>query len=195
MSYKMTIGDFSRISNLSPKALRLYDRQGLLKPVAVDPSTGYRYYAPIQVIESERIRILRSLDMPLEEIRSFLEEKDPTVLREKLGSYRKELEIKVSSMRRNMDFLDKLTEKREEIFLNYAVVVKEIEDQPIISTRIETSISKIGENMGRAFNEVCDHMTKMGLSANGVGIALYHCQEFDPEDLRTEIAIPVRKKD
>ena len=193
MSYKMTIGDFSRISNLSPKALRLYDRQGLLKPIAVDPSTGYRYYAPIQVIESERIRILRSLDMPLEEIRSFLEEKDPAVLRERLGSYRKELEIKVSSMRRNMDFLDKLTEKREEIFLNYAVVVKEVEDQPIISTRIETSISKIGENMGRAFNEVCDHMTKMGLSTDGVGIALYHCQEFDPEHLDVEVAMAVDK--
>lgn len=191
MTYRMTIGDFSRISNLSPKALRLYDKQGILKPVTVDPITGYRYYTPMQVIESERIRILRSLDMPLEEIRSFLDEKDPTVLRERLGNYRVELEKRVMSMRRNMDLLDQLTEKREEIFLNYVVVVKEVDDQPVISTRIETSISKIGDNMARAFSKVCEHMAKIGITTDGVGIALYHCQEFDPEHLDIEVAMAV----
>ena len=35
---------FARASRLSPKALRLYDRQGLLPPDRVDPVTGYRYY-------------------------------------------------------------------------------------------------------------------------------------------------------
>ncbi len=38
------IGDFSRLSRVSVKALRFYDEKGLLKPVQVDPSTGYRYY-------------------------------------------------------------------------------------------------------------------------------------------------------
>lgn len=195
MTYRMTIGDFSRISNLSPKALRLYDKQGILKPVTVDPITGYRYYTPMQVIESERIRILRSLDMPLEEIRSFLDEKDPTVLRERLGNYRVELEKRVMSMRRNMDLLDQLTEKREEIFLNYVVVVKEVDDQPVISTRIETSISKIGDNMARAFSKVCEHMAKIGITTDGVGIALYHCQEFDPEHLDIEVAMAVDRRE
>lgn len=40
-----SIGDFSRMSRLSVKALRLYDQEGILKPGYVDPQNGYRYYS------------------------------------------------------------------------------------------------------------------------------------------------------
>jgi hypothetical protein len=43
---RMTIGEFSKRSRLSAKALRLYDELGLLLPAEVDPSSGYRLYAP-----------------------------------------------------------------------------------------------------------------------------------------------------
>jgi PPM family protein phosphatase len=39
----MGIGEFARRSLLSPKALRLYDELGLLRPSSVDPDTGYRW--------------------------------------------------------------------------------------------------------------------------------------------------------
>jgi len=39
------IGDFSRLSQVSIKALRFYDEVGLLKPTLVDGATGYRYYS------------------------------------------------------------------------------------------------------------------------------------------------------
>jgi len=38
----LTIGAFARASRLSPKALRLYDELGLLRPAEVDPASGYR---------------------------------------------------------------------------------------------------------------------------------------------------------
>jgi MerR family regulatory protein len=38
----VSIGEFSRLSRLSPKALRLYDELGLLVPDHVDAATGYR---------------------------------------------------------------------------------------------------------------------------------------------------------
>ena len=41
-----SIGEFARRSRLSPKALRLYDRLGLLSPAWIDPDSGYRWYAP-----------------------------------------------------------------------------------------------------------------------------------------------------
>ena len=37
------IGQFSKMSRLSIRALRLNDEGGLLSPAHVDPSTGYRY--------------------------------------------------------------------------------------------------------------------------------------------------------
>lgn len=39
------IGGFSKLSFVSIKTLRYYDELGLLKPVRVDDSTGYRYYS------------------------------------------------------------------------------------------------------------------------------------------------------
>ena len=38
-------GRFGALTQLSPKALRLYADQGLLVPDRIDPATGYRYYA------------------------------------------------------------------------------------------------------------------------------------------------------
>ena len=64
----MTIGEFSRRSQLSLKALRLYERLGLLRPVAVDQRNGYRRYHESQLYTARLIVMLRLLDMPLPEV-------------------------------------------------------------------------------------------------------------------------------
>ncbi|MGV0750144.1 MerR family transcriptional regulator [Mycolicibacter minnesotensis] len=58
MSTLLPIGDFSRMTYLTVKALRLYHERGLLAPVQVDPSSGYRYYSPDQVPIAQVIRRL-----------------------------------------------------------------------------------------------------------------------------------------
>ncbi|MGH3323463.1 MAG: MerR family transcriptional regulator [Streptomyces sp.] len=65
----LTIGAFARASRLSPKALRLYDELGLLPPARVDPTTGYRFYAPEQLEQARLVAWLRRLGMPLARIR------------------------------------------------------------------------------------------------------------------------------
>ncbi|WP_433315452.1 MerR family transcriptional regulator [Micromonospora chersina] len=66
----LTIGAFARAARLTPKALRLYDELGLLPPAAVDPHSGYRYYAPAQLDRARLIAALRRAGMPLAEIRA-----------------------------------------------------------------------------------------------------------------------------
>ncbi|GII97846.1 MerR family transcriptional regulator [Sediminihabitans luteus] len=68
----MTRGEMAHASGLSPKALRLYDANGLLHPARVDPATGYRYYAPAQLDAARTIAALRRLDMPLARVREAL---------------------------------------------------------------------------------------------------------------------------
>ncbi|WP_035792557.1 MerR family transcriptional regulator [Kitasatospora mediocidica] len=65
----LTIGAFARASRLSPKALRLYDELGLLRPVEVDPHSGYRFYHPDQLERARLVAWLRRLGMPLARIR------------------------------------------------------------------------------------------------------------------------------
>lgn len=64
---RMTTGEFSRRSQLSIKALRLYDRLGLLRPAVVDGRNGYRGYDESQLFTARLIVLLRSLDMPLDD--------------------------------------------------------------------------------------------------------------------------------
>jgi DNA-binding transcriptional MerR regulator len=40
----LTIGEFARLTQLTTKALRIYDESGLLCPARVDQTSGYRYY-------------------------------------------------------------------------------------------------------------------------------------------------------
>jgi PPM family protein phosphatase len=61
----LTIGEFARLTRLSPKALRLYDELGLLRPHRVDEWSGYRYYAPAQLERARLVAWLRRLGMPL----------------------------------------------------------------------------------------------------------------------------------
>jgi serine/threonine protein phosphatase PrpC len=65
----LTIGAFAQAAHLTPKALRLYDRLGLLPPAAVDPDSGYRYYESEQLEPARLIARLRRIRMPLAEIR------------------------------------------------------------------------------------------------------------------------------
>jgi PPM family protein phosphatase len=67
----LTIGAFAKASRLSPKALRLYDELGLLRPAHVDPTTGYRRYAPAQLEQARLVVWLRRLGMPLARIREL----------------------------------------------------------------------------------------------------------------------------
>lgn len=68
-----SIGDFSRVTHLSVKALRHYHDVGLLEPATVDAATGYRSYSVAQVPTAQVIRRLRDLDMPLDQVRAVLD--------------------------------------------------------------------------------------------------------------------------
>ncbi|MFV2038732.1 MAG: MerR family transcriptional regulator [Acidimicrobiales bacterium] len=72
MTSLFSIGEFSRLSHLTVKALRHYHEVGLLEPAQVDASSGYRRYEAAQLSQARIIRRLRVLDMPLEEVRDVL---------------------------------------------------------------------------------------------------------------------------
>jgi PPM family protein phosphatase len=73
----LTIGEFARASRLSPKALRLYDELGLLRPARVDPVSGYRFYEPAQLERARLVAWLRRLGMPLARIKQVCDLSGP----------------------------------------------------------------------------------------------------------------------
>lgn len=103
------IGQFSALTWLSPKALRLYHEQGLLEPAEVDPKSGYRYYGPSQISVATRIAILRRAGIALAEIAEFL--RVPST--DRVERWAAALDAEVSERRRMLDHIFRLTDSKE----------------------------------------------------------------------------------
>lgn len=69
----MRIGEIAAFFNVSVKAMRVYEKMGILKPVKVDERTGYRYYSADQVKQLDALLELRELGFSLLEIGKLLE--------------------------------------------------------------------------------------------------------------------------
>jgi DNA-binding transcriptional MerR regulator len=102
----LRIGDFSRASSLSVKALRAYHESGLLVPADVDPRSGYRSYSVAQLTDAAIIRRLRLLDVPLEAVKEVLDARDPAVTRKVLSEHGAVLEARLTGMQRAIDELN-----------------------------------------------------------------------------------------
>ena len=105
----ISIGQFSSLTWLSPKALRLYQAQGLLDPAWVDPDTGYRYYTAAQVPVASRISLLRRAGISLAEIGELLAA--PTS--DRVHAWRAALDAEVAERRRLLDHIAQLDHTAE----------------------------------------------------------------------------------
>ena len=75
----MTIKEFARLCSCNAQTLRYYDKIDLLKPVKVDPWTGYRYYGASQAVDFVKIKNLQAADFTIDEIKVLLTRPDQQV--------------------------------------------------------------------------------------------------------------------
>lgn len=101
----LSIGRFARLTGLTAKALRHYDRIGLLRPAEIDPG-GYRRYAPEQVGPARRIALLRGIDVPIEDVRRCLE--DERLFHAVLAGQRRRLDARLTRVQRQLHTLNHL---------------------------------------------------------------------------------------
>jgi DNA-binding transcriptional MerR regulator len=92
MTAVVTIGEFSRLTHLSVKALRHYHDIGLLAPAHVDPGTGYRRYGVDQVAQAQLVRRLRDLDLPLAEVVAVVSAPDEQTRNEVIAEHLRRME-------------------------------------------------------------------------------------------------------
>ncbi len=125
------IGSFARIAQVSTRALRLYDKLGLLKPAVVDPDTDYRYYSIDQLPRLNRILALKDLGFSLEQIAGVLRgELSAEQLRGMLMLKRAEVERRVADEQAKLARIAaRLRQIEQEHTLAYEVVIKRIEPQ------------------------------------------------------------------
>jgi DNA-binding transcriptional MerR regulator len=126
----VSIGEFSRLSRLSPKALRLYDELGLLVPDHVDEATGYRWYADTQLDQARLVALLRRIGVPLAQIRDMLA-LDPPSAAEQIRAYWAGTEMEHAAQRELVGYLvDRLHGKKPAM---YEVAVRDIPARSLLS--------------------------------------------------------------
>lgn len=88
------IGEFSRLSHLTVKTLRFYEKEGLLIPDKVDSLSSYRYYSTSSLEEACRIKAFRQLGLSIEEIKRIKQGEDlKEILKHKSDELIKEKEL------------------------------------------------------------------------------------------------------
>jgi DNA-binding transcriptional MerR regulator len=99
MAAGLTVGDFSRATQLSIKTLHHYHQVGLLEPAAVNPDTGYRYYSAGQIPAAQVIRRLRDLEMPVADVKAVLAAPDAAARNALIAAHLSRLEAELAQTR------------------------------------------------------------------------------------------------
>ena len=116
------IGEFSKLSMLTIKALRFYEKEGLLIPACVDEWSGYRFYEASQLETAATIKALRQLDFSVEEIKAHL---SGVPLQDALRTKRLELQQKRAELGARISIINYLMEESE---MKYQAVIKDINE-------------------------------------------------------------------
>jgi DNA-binding transcriptional MerR regulator len=107
----LTVGLLAVRSGLTAKALRHYDRIGLLRPVSVDEDTGYRRYHPDQIPQARLVSLLRSVELPLDQVAEGItawRAGDTETLDALLHQQRRLLDARITRLRGALHRLDHL---------------------------------------------------------------------------------------
>ncbi|OBR97147.1 MULTISPECIES: MerR family transcriptional regulator [Clostridium] len=199
-----TIGQFSKIGNVSTKMLRYYDKIGLIKPTFVNPENQYRYYEKHQVQDILKINRLKKYKFSLDEIKQIIKDKSNSTLEKFLSKQISlfETEIQQSNdillhLKHSMDQLQKgediMNSKR-----NFHVLIDTLKDTTVLSIRDTISMDNIGNLIGKVF----ENIYRNGLSPFGNIRTIYYDQDFDQNsdndfdhnNADIEVCIPVNRQ-
>ena len=108
----MRIGEIAAFFNVSAKAMRLYEKMEIIKPVKVDKATGYRYYTAEQVQQMNALIELKALGFSLAEIKSIMAGGTTgSQLIKALGRKKQFWEDAVSVAHNKMEAIEAITER------------------------------------------------------------------------------------
>lgn len=92
-----TTGEFARLCNVKKHTLFHYDQIGILCPEIVTEN-GYRYYSHNQLEIFYTISMLKELEMPLADIKRYLDHRSPLAFLDLLEKQQKEVTEKIKEL-------------------------------------------------------------------------------------------------
>jgi len=185
-----SIGEFSRATGLTIKALRFYHEEGLLVPAQIDAATGYRYYAPRQVETARTVMQLRELQIPVKDIQRVLASRnDDEVLLQVLERQRQALEESIGKQKKALRTLRAfIAAERAMCDMTSQAIVEEKTFPALLVAGIRTK-GKYSD-CGPLFGKLCRGARS---AVAGPPMMLHYDMEYKENDADFEACVPLKQ--
>lgn len=191
----LSVGEISKISNISTRTLRHYDNIGLLKPEKINDETGYRYYSKHQIFVISMIQDLKQMGFSLAEIKEAIKRDDLQKLTELYLAKDKEV---IAEMNKLKSFHEKikgrlqLFEKLkflESNFQNFPDLYIEIKQIPKRTIAFKKKKSPFNfQTAALRIREVQNIVEKEKLDCTGNHLIIFHESYENPNNTQWENA-------
>ncbi len=186
-----TIGEFSKITKITVKALRFYHEKELLTPSYIDSESNYRYYSKGDIETAQIIVNLKSFGFSLQEIQSITKEfDDESDVTQILQKQKDAIERDVKKLTAISSTLELILMKEKEVAQMTDVFddiqVKRLPELQVVYVRWQGKYSETGKAMGQVYRAAGRH-------AGGAALNLYFDCEYK-ENTEIESCLPIKKK-
>ena len=133
---KLTVSQFAKLHNVNKRTLHYYDEIGIFSP-DYKGENGYRYYDYMQGVDFEYIKMLKELNMGLDEIKRYIDNPNEEDFKEIAEVKIKEIDQEIRTLNRRREVLeDKLNKlnKCDDLRKKNSVKVIECEEQKFFYT-------------------------------------------------------------
>ncbi|MCC7569204.1 MAG: GyrI-like domain-containing protein [Candidatus Methanofastidiosa archaeon] len=194
---QIPIGRFSFLTRLSVKALRLYDKKGILVPAAKDACTNYRYYTLAQVRHGIMIGMLAHAGFGLSDLEVLL----PAIKGGDMKTVTGMLRVQASRVRKEASRLEGLAAALEDSTRQGDVIPMKgqepyVKDVPPLRSVCKRERGVYEQTIPQLINELCHVIyspenQRQQACMSGPVIFICHDEEYQETDADIEIAIPI----
>jgi effector-binding domain-containing protein/DNA-binding transcriptional MerR regulator len=145
-----------------------------------------------QASTAERIRLMRSLDMPLEQIRSLLSETDPEATRAVLVRQRQQIKQRMAELTVALEELERMIGAPTSLANTMGIKDVGAQIQIVLSKTVETDSDGESNAIGVAFFDLYRHFFESGKRASvDPPFCIFHDLQSDEDRIRFEACVPI----
>ncbi|RKF22228.1 MerR family transcriptional regulator [Alginatibacterium sediminis] len=185
-----TIGEFSKITAITIKALRHYHEKGVLVPAHIDMDSGYRFYSEREIELAKVISTMKSMKFTLAEITDLLKSvKDESDLRDLLEQKKNSIDQDIVKLSLISEAIDQVLVKENSVEkgLSYSnqITIEELGQQQVLICDWEGEYRETGKAMAKLYRVA-------GRQLNGAPFNQYFRAEFQ-ERAKFQSCLPIKK--
>ncbi len=195
-----SIGELSKLCNVTDRTLRYYDKINLLKPSYIDPDNNYRYYSAKDILVINIVKKMKYNGFKLDDIKMMLIDNSLEILEKIYNRKKEEMASQILKLEKMKKRIDTRLDVFKNIFCNYLnfvrgentkkndeinFVEKPVRKIAFLRSTIEFSI----ENLLLKCTKFMDNLFRYDIDVEEPYMAIYHVDFKNMDIKNTDVEI------